>query len=132
MNTDSPAPSLRMIDAILGDVETFFAESGCPLTGEQAVALAAARRTIAVQIEQVAVARCACGKPLDHIDADADSDEWACWAPDPDHRPAFTREAGWTCSCGLALGADWGTPAQWHAQHLAEHVTPPTTPGGAQ
>ena len=49
------------------------------------------------------------------------------FAPQPEasgHRLVLRMEAP-ICECGLQLGGHEGTAMDWHAQHLAERVTPP-------
>lgn len=42
--------------------------------------------------------------------------------------PGHALMDGPTCECGLRLGGHEGTVRDWHAQHLAEHVSPPAEP----
>jgi hypothetical protein len=46
-------PTLRMADSILGFVQTFFTESGCPLSSEQAAALEGARDATRQQVTTI-------------------------------------------------------------------------------
>lgn len=52
--------------------------------------------TPAEPCEQATPARCACGKPVAHLDADEDSNEWACQMPAAGEAPPTAE----VCECG--------------------------------